>query len=241
MANATKGAIRSMKNVAKGYTELQIKVREATSNDPWGPSTELMHQIAQHSHTSSDFTEIMQILSKRLNDHGRNWRHVYKALILLDYLILCGSEQVVEYAKENSYVVKTLKEFQYVQDSVDYGANVRQKAQELTELLADPHRYKRERQERPESNYQIMSDRYASADESYRNMSTGELKRSSTSSSDLEQYEEDMRNAIRESLKTIEEDKDREVKTSTFALADLSEDEQLQQAIEMSKRDEMER
>ena len=31
---------------------------------------------------------------KRLNDHGKNWRHVYKALVLLEYLIKTGSEKV---------------------------------------------------------------------------------------------------------------------------------------------------
>ena len=31
---------------------------------------------------------------KRLNDHGKNWRHVYKSLVLLEYLIKTGSEKV---------------------------------------------------------------------------------------------------------------------------------------------------
>ena len=33
---------------------------------------------------------------KRLNDHGKNWRHVYKALVLLEYLIKTGSEKVAK-------------------------------------------------------------------------------------------------------------------------------------------------
>ena len=43
---------------------------------------------------SGPFTEIMQMIWKRLNDHGKNWRHVYKALVLLEYLIKTGSEKV---------------------------------------------------------------------------------------------------------------------------------------------------
>jgi epsin len=35
------------KNYAKGYSDMQIKVREATSNDPWGPSGTIMNEIAQ--------------------------------------------------------------------------------------------------------------------------------------------------------------------------------------------------
>lgn len=57
------------------------------SNDPWGPSTALMSEIADLTHNPLSFTEIMSMLWKRLNDHGKNWRHVYKSLVLLDYLI----------------------------------------------------------------------------------------------------------------------------------------------------------
>jgi hypothetical protein len=35
------------KNYAKGYSDMQIRVREATSNDPWGPSGTIMNEIAQ--------------------------------------------------------------------------------------------------------------------------------------------------------------------------------------------------
>lgn len=84
------------------------------------------------------------MIDKRLNDKGKNWRHVFKvyitmetchhpedilnsfiqALLLLDYCIHVGSENVVLYAKENIYVIKTLKEFQHVDDNGrDVGAN----------------------------------------------------------------------------------------------------------------------
>lgn len=72
----------------------QVKVREATSNDHWGPSSTLMSEIADLTYNVVAFTEIMQMIWKRLNDHGKNWRHVYKALLLLEYLIKTGSEKV---------------------------------------------------------------------------------------------------------------------------------------------------
>ena len=73
----------------------QVKVREATSNDPWGPSSTQMSEIADLTYNMVAFSEIMQMIWKRLNDHGKNWRHVYKALVLLEYLIKTGSEKVV--------------------------------------------------------------------------------------------------------------------------------------------------
>ncbi|CAG8702375.1 10274_t:CDS:2, partial [Racocetra persica] len=103
---------------------MQAKVRSATSNDPWGPSGTAMNEIAQATHDQHYFIEIMEMIDKRLNDHGKNWRHVFKALTLLDYCLHVGSKEVVTYAKDNLYVVKTLREFQYIDDDgKDQGAN----------------------------------------------------------------------------------------------------------------------
>jgi hypothetical protein len=38
------------KNFTKGYSELEIKVRDVTSNDPRNPSGALMQEIATASH-----------------------------------------------------------------------------------------------------------------------------------------------------------------------------------------------
>jgi epsin len=37
------------------------------------------------------------MMDKRLNDKGKNWRHVFKTLTLLDYMLHGGSENVVLY------------------------------------------------------------------------------------------------------------------------------------------------
>lgn len=37
------------------------------------------------------------MLDKRLNDKGKNWRHVFKSLTLLDYILHAGSENCVMY------------------------------------------------------------------------------------------------------------------------------------------------
>lgn len=61
-----------------------IQVREATSNDPWGPSSSLMSEIADLTYNVVAFSEIMSMVWKRLNDHGKNWRHVYKVCICVE-------------------------------------------------------------------------------------------------------------------------------------------------------------
>jgi epsin len=66
----------------------------------------------------------MDMLDKRLNDKGKNWRHVLKALKVLDYCLHEGSELVVTWAMKNIYIIKTLREFQYIdEDGRDVGQN----------------------------------------------------------------------------------------------------------------------
>uniref|UniRef100_A0A4W4EHW4 ENTH domain-containing protein n=1 Tax=Electrophorus electricus TaxID=8005 RepID=A0A4W4EHW4_ELEEL len=137
---------RQMKNVVNNYSEAEKKVREATSNDPWGPSSSLMSEISDLTYNVVAFSEIMSMIWKRLNDHGKNWRHVYKALTLLDYLIKTGSERVALQCRENIFAIQTLKDFQYIdRDGKDQGINVREKSKQLVVLLKDDDRLKGER------------------------------------------------------------------------------------------------
>ncbi|KAM7358980.1 epsin homolog lqf isoform 3-T3 [Cochliomyia hominivorax] len=139
------GLRRNIKNLAHNYSDAQVKVREATSNDPWGPSATIMAEIAELTNNVVAFSEIMQMIWKRLNDHGKNWRHVYKALILLEYLIKTGNEKVSQQCKENIFAIQTLREFVYFEEGKDQGTHVREKAKQLVNLLKDDERLKNER------------------------------------------------------------------------------------------------
>ncbi|ODV93620.1 hypothetical protein PACTADRAFT_29461, partial [Pachysolen tannophilus NRRL Y-2460] len=71
-----KSILRQVKNIANGYSSAQVMVRNATSNEPYGPSTVEMENVAERTFDSSEFLEIMDMVDKRLNDKGKNWRHV---------------------------------------------------------------------------------------------------------------------------------------------------------------------
>ena len=45
---------------------------------------------------SQEYPVVMSNVWKRVNESGKNWRIVYKALTLLEYLIRNGSERAVE-------------------------------------------------------------------------------------------------------------------------------------------------
>ncbi|KAK3913315.1 Epsin-2 [Frankliniella fusca] len=139
------GLRRHIINIAHNYSSAQVLVREATSNDPWGPSSRQMAEIADLTYNVVAFTEIMQMLWKRLNSDGRYWRHVYKSLLVLEYCIKTGSEKVAQQCKENIFCIQTLQDFQYTEDVKDLGKNVREKAKSLIALLKDDERLRNER------------------------------------------------------------------------------------------------
>lgn len=108
---------RQVKNFVKNYSDAEIKVREATSNDPWGPSSSLMLAISDLTYNVNSLSEIMNMLWQRLNDHGKNWRHVYKSLMLMDYLIKNGSKKVIQLCREGFCNLQMLKDFQHIDEA----------------------------------------------------------------------------------------------------------------------------
>lgn len=120
---------------------IEQKVLDATSNEPWGPHGTLLADIAQATRNYHEYQMIMAVIWKRINDTGKNWRHVYKALTVLEYLVAHGSERVIDDIREHSYQIQTLSDFQYIDSSGrDQGSNVRKKSQSLVVLVNDKER-----------------------------------------------------------------------------------------------------
>uniref|UniRef100_A0ABM5GF12 ENTH domain-containing protein 1 isoform X1 n=1 Tax=Pogona vitticeps TaxID=103695 RepID=A0ABM5GF12_9SAUR len=138
---------RHVKNFVKNYSEAEIKVREATSNDPWGPSSSLMLDISDLTYNAVSLSEIMNMIWHRMNDHGKNWRHVYKSLTLLDYLLKNGSKKVIQLCQEGFFNIHVLKDFHHLDDAgKDQGFHVREKAKQVLALLKDEQLLHNERE-----------------------------------------------------------------------------------------------
>lgn len=131
--------------MVNNYTATEVKVREATSNDPWGPSSILMSEISTLSFDVLSRGEVMGIIWKRLNDHGKNWRHVYKSLVLLNFLVRNGSDWMVRECRDNIIIIQTLRDFQHLENGLDCGLNIREAAKKLFELLKDDQKLREER------------------------------------------------------------------------------------------------
>ncbi|CAM4460796.1 unnamed protein product [Lepidochelys olivacea] len=138
---------RHMKNFVKNYSDSEVKVREATSNDPWGPSSSLMLEISDLTYNTVSLLEIMNMIWHRMNDQGKNWRHVYKSLMLLDYLIKNGSKKVIQHCQEGLFNIQTLKDFHYIDEAgKDQGYHIREKSKQVSALLTDDQLLHNERE-----------------------------------------------------------------------------------------------
>ena len=186
----------------------------------------------------------MEILDKRLNDKGKNWRHVFKVrfhlplivaiyqavfqcLTLVDYLLHAGSENVILYFKENLYIIKTLREFQYIDDEdKDQGANVRQKAKGIVSLLQDEARLRHERSTRAQM-YERRSRARRSDDSDVTDDETNNRRgRLHTGRRPIEQDDDALRRALEESKREAERQRQ------------TAEDRDLQRALQLSKEEE---
>ncbi|GFY29698.1 clathrin interactor 1 [Trichonephila clavipes] len=133
-------------NVVMNYTEVEAKVREATNDDAWGPTGQLMQEIAQSTFTYEHFPEVMGMLWKRMLHDKRNWRRIYKSLLLLGYLVRNGSERVVTSAREHIYDLRSLENYSHIDEfGRDQGINVRQRTRDLIEFIQDDDKLREER------------------------------------------------------------------------------------------------
>ncbi|THH27663.1 hypothetical protein EUX98_g6528 [Antrodiella citrinella] len=142
-----KSMYNQAKNVVLNVSEMEGKVRDATNDEPWGASSTLMQEIAQGTFNFQNFNEIMPCIYARfMEKEAKQWRQIYKALQLLEYLVKNGSERVVDDARSHIATIKMLRNFYYIDEKgKDQGLNVRNRSRELVELLGDVEKIRQER------------------------------------------------------------------------------------------------
>nr|XP_043628762.1 clathrin interactor EPSIN 1 [Erigeron canadensis] len=118
--------------------EIEQKVLDATDDEPWGPHGTALAEIAQATKKFSECQMVMNVLWTRLTETDRNWRHVYKALAVIEYLVANGSERAVDEIIEHTFQISSLSAFEYVEpNGKDSGINVRKKVENIAALLND--------------------------------------------------------------------------------------------------------
>ncbi|GAU94867.1 hypothetical protein RvY_06573-2 [Ramazzottius varieornatus] len=120
---------------------VQIRVRELTTNEQWGPAASEMAQLAEMSYTKSPV--IVADLFLRTTD--THWRVVYKSLLVIDYLLKNGSETVVMACMTQLSQLMDLQHAKYVDNGVEKGQGIRERARKIVVLLTDTPALKAER------------------------------------------------------------------------------------------------
>ena len=136
-----------VKNAVMNYTEYEVKVRDATNNEPWGASSTLMNEISSATFHFHHFNEIMTTIYKRLEESSNTeWRKIYKSLQLIEFLLKNGSDSVIDSVKTHARDISQLESFHYIDDKgKDQGLNVRVRAKEILELVHDNSKLQQER------------------------------------------------------------------------------------------------
>lgn len=139
--------LRTVKNVVKNFTIPEVKVREATSNDPWFASTVELDELAQYTFQPKSQQEIFQILFKRLNDQSKYWRHILKSLIVFEFIAFHGHQDMYKLLASTSAVMHSLTTFMYVdKDGKEKGTFIRERAKRMIIFIEDPGFFKLEQQ-----------------------------------------------------------------------------------------------
>ncbi|OVA11369.1 Epsin domain [Macleaya cordata] len=122
--------------------EIEQKVLDATSDEPWGPHGSDLTEIAQATRKITECQMVMNVLWTRLTERGGNWRYVYKALAVIEYLVANGAERAVDDIIEHTFQISSLSGFEYVEPSngKDMGINVRKKVETILALLNDKNK-----------------------------------------------------------------------------------------------------
>lgn len=87
------------------------------------------------------------MIYKRFTEKSaEEWRQIYKALQLMEFLVKHGSERVVDDARSHMSLLKMLRQFYYTDSNgKDQGVNIRHRSKELCDLLGDVERIRSER------------------------------------------------------------------------------------------------
>lgn len=118
--------------------EIEQKVLDATSDEPWGPHGSDLADIARATNKFGECEIIMKVLLQRLGATDAGWRHLYKTLAVIEYLLANGTQRSVGEIIDNSSGIAELTRFKFVEpNGKDVGLNVRKKAETVLAIVDD--------------------------------------------------------------------------------------------------------
>jgi len=118
------------------------KAKEDTNSDAWGPTGTQLNELAMATgYGPQVFNEIFSVLYERLDERELKWRKCYKALVVIDFLLLRGDEHCISPIRIGRFAPKlrNLLHFSYLEPTTgrDVGVSIRKKVDAILELVED--------------------------------------------------------------------------------------------------------
>uniref|UniRef100_A0A0E0LY45 ENTH domain-containing protein n=1 Tax=Oryza punctata TaxID=4537 RepID=A0A0E0LY45_ORYPU len=125
-------------------TPAELLVQEATNNDGGvGPDARTLACIAEAAFDMDDYWRIASVLRRRMARAGdwKEWRPVYKALVVLEFLLTHGPDEVPRDFLPDVAALRDLRGFTHVDDrGFDWGACMQRRCDSVLALLTDAER-----------------------------------------------------------------------------------------------------
>ena len=86
-------ALSKVSDIANPKSEIEKKLAEVLSKANYGAPSSMLREIAAATHDYLEYPIIMRETWDSLNHAGKNWRQIYKGLVLLEYLVKVRTEE----------------------------------------------------------------------------------------------------------------------------------------------------
>lgn len=131
---------------ASAAFELESKLAEACSNDPWGASDAVLSELAKATFNHNDFSAIMKYAWEKMVFADSECDSICNTLDLIEFLVRNGSSNVVVNAREHLGEIEQLQMVTlFDAEGRDIGINIRERAKQIVELLTNDELLNEER------------------------------------------------------------------------------------------------
>ena len=112
--NILKGELKKGISMVKDNltkTDLEKKLKEATSNEHCHANVSLLNEISNKTDNRADYNTIMAHCLKKLSCRPEKWRKILKALFLIEHILRTGNPRFADDLKDEEYKLKNLFNF----------------------------------------------------------------------------------------------------------------------------------
>lgn len=148
VSNWFKEKARQAKYQVTRKSEAEKAFLECTNDEKWGPSNTQMQEVVRYSHNYKDWDDIKHLMVELFDEGAKKVRCLKKGLMLLEYLITNGGDNMRSEARMFTGTLQGLCHLHQntTGEKAAIEAVIRKKAQDILNLMNDDDLYQMERE-----------------------------------------------------------------------------------------------